>query len=143
VQRGGVVRAQVGRLIPTMLEPGELVYPGPLMPTQIQHFEAVNRMFPRFQVGGVGEGDSVPAMLPEHSFVLNRRATTALRRGYQEGGMVSSGGGDQIHIHLGGIHFNGNINSELDIDALLQRAGQRITKEVIQRMRDMTWRRGP
>jgi len=64
----------------------------------------VNHTFPRFQVGGMGDGDTVPAMLPAGSFVLNRRvAGTMQAQGYQMGGSVSGGNSTKsqvVHVYV-------------------------------------------
>lgn len=72
-----------------LTEPRELVFPGPRRPTTLAALDTINRTFPHFQVGGCGEGDSVPVALPADSFVLNRRAPGVVRRGFEAGGVVS------------------------------------------------------
>jgi hypothetical protein len=112
-QTGGVLALTSGGRVPAMLEPGELVFPGPLSPNTLGALQTVNQTWPRFQVGGFGEGDTVPAFLPAGSFVLNRRATGALRgQGFQAGEPVVSGAGSQpiiVHNHnnfdLRGVTF--------------------------------------
>ena len=59
-QHGGVVSAQTGRLVGVMAEPGEVVFPGPLSSRAVAAAEALNRQYPRFQVGGHGNGKTVP-----------------------------------------------------------------------------------
>lgn len=117
-QQGGMLRLQVGgaaigrqewarfqqgAMVPAMLEPGERVYTPPMSHAQQGALMAMNLAFPRFGGGGWtvpghGSGDTVPAMLPAGSFVLNRRASGS--QGYQEGGEVSSrSGGAKTEIH--------------------------------------------
>lgn len=110
-QQGGVVHAQRGRMVSVMAEPGERVFPGPLSSRTLAAAETLNRQFPRFQVGGFVDGDSLPLALPSGSFVLTRNASRRLRGGLQTGGPASGGGGCQVINH-----FTSNIKAEIRND---------------------------
>jgi tape measure domain-containing protein len=121
-QQGGLIHAQMGRHI--MTEPGEMVFPGPLMPTTFSALNTINRAFPRFQVGGYGDGDSVPLTVPSGSFVLNRNATRAMRgtQGLQIGGTVSSRDSTPVRPVVVNINMTGMaIRSDEDIRTLANR----------------------
>lgn len=81
-----------------------MVFPGPLSSRTLGTLQTVNHTFPRFQVGGMGDGDTVPAMLLAGSFVLNRRAAGTMQaQGYQMGGSVSGGNSAKsqvVHVHV-------------------------------------------
>jgi hypothetical protein len=132
-QQGGVMHAQMGRMVPAMLEPGELVYPGPLSRSTMRALETVNHAFPRFQVRGYGSGDTVPTAVPEGSFILNRRASRVVQGGYQTGGVVQGSNGsppvitNHFHFDLRGAQ----VRSDEDIRKLadeLERRYERITR---------------
>ena len=88
----GPLALAMGGRVQAMLEPGERVFTPPMSHAQQGALLAMNTAFPRqgggFMVPGSGSGDSVPALVPSGSFVLNRRASHTL--GYQGGGPVSS-----------------------------------------------------
>lgn len=117
-QRGGLVglpsglHYAAGGMVPTLLEPRERVFAGPLTHAQMGALTAVNQAFPRFgsswSVPGQGSGDTVPAWVPSGSFVLNRRAAGAM--GYQGGGTVPpqmsrAEGTVHNHFDLRGANF--------------------------------------
>jgi hypothetical protein len=81
MQYGHLVHAQQGRMVGVMAEPGEIAFPGPLRPSTLSALETVNRTFPRFQIEGSGDGDTVPLALPPGSFIVNRNAAKALCSG--------------------------------------------------------------
>jgi hypothetical protein len=117
-QRGGLVglpsglHYALGGMVPTLLEPRERVFAGPLTHAQVGALTAVNQAFPRFgsswAVPGHGSGDTVPAWVPSGSFVVNRHAASAL--GYQGGGTVPpqmsrAEGTVHNHFDLRGANF--------------------------------------
>ncbi|HXH11148.1 MAG TPA: tape measure protein [Alphaproteobacteria bacterium] len=119
-QVGGMVGRQQGGLIPALLEPGELVFPGPLSTQALGALATVNRTFPRFQVGGFGSGDIVPALLPQGSYVLNRQAAQAVTQ-LQGGGAVVGGGGGPVPPMVVNLSISGNtFRSREDIRELVQ-----------------------
>lgn len=132
-QRGGVVGAQHGGLIPALLEPGEVVFPGPLSATTLDALARVNRTFPRFQVGGVGSGDHVPAFLPAGSFVLNRQASAQIGRGFQHGGVVSAAGPNEPQPVM--------VHNVFDLRGTVFRSREDI-RELVQGIEDLLRRQG-
>jgi hypothetical protein len=125
-----------GGMVPVMLEPGERVFTPPV-PTWAA---AMNRAIPRFGSGGFlvpgsGEGDRVPAWLQEGTFIMNRRAASAL--GLHGDGSVGLQGGGTVRGGLGWgpVTFNITIH---------QQPGQN-TRELIAELRrqiSREWRTG-
>ena len=115
-QTGGFMTLASGGVVPAMLEPGESVWM-PQNQAQAHALSTWNSAFPRLGFGGLvpgfGSGDTVPAFLPQGSFVMNRRGTSALQgRGYQGGGPVQGGQvvsrHDTAEVHLHGpFYVNG------------------------------------
>lgn len=119
-QMGKLIGYAQGGLVPAMLESGERAFYPPMNMAQQSALMSMNRAFPRFGGGGIvpgtGSGDTVPALLPSGSFILNRRATSVLGRGYQTGGEVASGttvvsGTRTVNINIGG---NWQVRNEQD-----------------------------
>lgn len=135
-QHGGVIGFAGGGMVPAMLEPGEAVLSG-MNGRQLQAAQTWNSAFPRFNTGGwlvpgSGSGDTVPAMLPIGSFVMNRRAVGAMRgsQGYQAGGVVQ-GGAAPVNVNITINLPNATMRDDRDIKKLadeLARHTQRILK---------------
>ena len=132
VQMGGLVGYTNGGHVPAKLEPGELVYPGLLRPMTAAALDTVNRTFPRFQVGGRWAGDTVPALLPTGSFVLNRRAAGVVQgQGFQAGGTVQ-GHGSPTSVHVGPFTIHVHIHgSNADPKLIAQEVYREFERKVV------------
>ena len=110
-----------GGMVPAMMEPGERVFTPPMSHAQQGALMAMNTALPRFASGGFtvpgsGSGDTVPAMLPSGSFILNKRAAGAM--GYQGGGSVSGGEPSPVIHHHHYSFPNLTIRSQNDLEEL-------------------------
>jgi DNA repair exonuclease SbcCD ATPase subunit len=97
-QAGGLLHLAQGGMVQTMLEPGEGYVLPPMTMAQQGALLAWNTAFPRFGEGGIvpgsGSGDTVRALMPEGTVVLNRHAMRAM----ETGGMVPSSSGGLMAV---------------------------------------------
>jgi hypothetical protein len=109
-QADGLVHAQMGRMMGVMAEP----YDQPRWWPSRRSIRASRTFKWR-----VGDGDTVPTALPPGAFVLNRRASQAIkgdRRHFQIGGTMTGGG---VTFHQT-INFNNvQIRNDQDIKKLV------------------------
>lgn len=118
-----------------MVEPGELIFPGPLRQDTLKALQTVNETFPRFPVGGSGDGDTVPMTVPKGSFVLNRRAAKMVQgEGYQGGGSVGQGV-PQVIINLTiPVTIQTTLGNQLDIDQAADQLARKTERILIARL---------
>jgi len=122
-------RFAMGGMTHIMAEPGELVFKGPLSGHQLGALATVNDTWPRFMVGGSGDGDSVPLRVPTGSFVMNRKASKALiSGGYQSGGTVEPTGAP-ITITVNVI-VNAVIKDERDIRSFANELSRHVERQL-------------